>query len=281
MGTLRGINGDTVEKFGEDPAAPGHIIINGFNSADTGNINALEFVADMQSAQDVTAFGIKNRAVKSGLNPSAAKIYVAPDESAVGFNPQDANCFTQQINVFTPYAVDFESNLPDANLSDGNLIRWINATPVNRRYIKFEIPEIDNGTFGTTYQLAQWQDILSSTTLQGTPSAGSIKGLGEDDVEIRGDIPGYNYMVLFDWDGSATSDVVIDLTSVKDIQKIRNINCMGTDTLFNIENVKMYVTPISGAGSENEAGFDPLEKSNYSMEIFNGTFSPGSYSADR
>ena len=88
---------------GGDPDDPNYELIQMEDGAGSSDHNAIDYVMDLGQVTSFKAVGIQNRCVYASTgNPARAKIFVAVDESAPGFNPNDANGFTVQINVARP-----------------------------------------------------------------------------------------------------------------------------------------------------------------------------------
>jgi len=275
------VDSDVAFEFpGGDPDNTIYPLLQMEDGVASSNHDAIDYVMDLGQVKSFKAIGIQNRCVyQSNGNPEHARIYVAADESAPGFNPNDVNSFTVQINVELPFADRFSGSVTAANEE-----RFIDVLDgYSRRYVRVQITENASGPISTTNSYVQFQALLLSDTHKGSyTTAGRLFGLPDaiapeylDEVSVftYNDRPGIRFFYNGgpSPDGDMRTDIVLDQISVKDIQKIFFRNWDTEITNENIRLISVWVAPASGAGSESDPDWNSTlkwNKASYSVKIF-------------
>jgi hypothetical protein len=271
------VDGDTAfYQDGGDPANPSAPMLQIEDGTESSNHNAISYVMDLGSVTAFKSVGILNRSVyQVAGNPKAAKIFVAPDETAAGFNPQDKSSFTVQINVGQPASNTFTGSDTTANEE-----RYIDVLDgYSRQYIMVEITDNSSGPINSVNYFVQFQGVMTDNAHHGI-SAGALFGLPDNIDPSYSDEPsiftheGYQAVRFFyngGPDGDKRTDIVIDQLTVKDIQKVLFTNWYVENTLENVRSLSMWVAPASGTGSESDPDWETTlkyNKSSYSEQIF-------------
>lgn len=153
-GTLEGIGGSVVTK-------PGAAVVADYSNSQTDGM--IHLLLDMGDIRDVALLNIVNRDVATDMSIKSLSIWIAPDESAPGFDPFSLSTYT--VNVYA------NQNLMPA-VNGANAIRPVDVTDFSRRYVLINLSsnfQTGGAPFwyqaGSNYGRAQLGDITIATAV--------------------------------------------------------------------------------------------------------------------
>jgi len=268
-GEIRGVGSDAISDFQGDPNGGKYLVW------DHSDNDRIEFALDLGSVETIDTVYVKNSAANSGYHVRRIEFFTA-DESDPCFEPTDPSFYTVQASDTIRFAT-INSSL-NAGVEQGwQLTTWIpNPIPRTARYLMFSC---DNWWAGNPDNDDRcWINDIRIETDLAPADAIQIIAITGDTGPIYPDPCSRNvYAYTGGETGDLTLDLVMNLRTVKDIQEIYNFNDPGQATNWNIKGVSIRIAPaVSDANSfsEDDPGFDPAVKDNYSQEIYSGDFLP-------
>jgi len=225
---------------------------------------------DMREVKAIESLVYTNR-INGGSNSVAksARILIAPDENAPGFDPNALASYT--ICITSPRFGD-EQPAPVVNTLAVQRVLFAQQI-YSRRYLILQVYEnfycLLNNYSNTNRYLVQCGDLALGVNRQRVVS---MSALGGDLLSMTtgGGKPITRiYYDPYNTQDDGTIDACLNIGKVATARALTFVNRLDAATLYSIEQAKVYV-----AADENDPAFDCTNKDHYTVCVFDGSVTP-------
>ena len=236
----------------EDLDAPNPDVFALYDGAAGTPNGSVDFVLDAQTVTEVAAIQIVNRAdTSTNYNIALCEIYIAPDESAPGFDPTDAASYTVKV---------FGNASPSPATAEAGAVRNADITDSTRRYFLIHVTDTWAGF------PANFDDIRVSSVVAYPAIRGRIFAIDGDEIY---DNPSPDIFQIFNMTADDAAYIVYDLEAVAGVRKLKIINRLDTSTNLAMGQIEIWVAP-----DEADPCFDLTQVSSYTDKVYDGVFLP-------